>query len=110
MTDLLLTNITLPEEGTKRIILNPDGSVQEVNSYNEAVTSTNIQTLTLPPHGPLVDSDGLVAVLLQGINLLNRKPQTTRRDSAIEAFLHLIKMVQQAPVIVPEHREENGGK
>lgn len=105
MTEIILTNITLPTEGPKKIILCPDGTVQEINNLNEAVMATDSKATTVPYHGPLLDKDRVVATLLAAINIWQHKPQTTRRDATVQAYLKVLKALEETPVIVEAHRQ-----
>ena len=105
MTEIILTNITLPTEGTKKIILCPDGTVKEINNLNETVMATDSKATTVPYHGPLLDKDRIVATLLAAINIWQHKPQTTRRDSTIQAYLKVLKALDATPVIIEAHRQ-----
>ena len=59
MADILIKNMGLPKEGFIRLMIYPDGTVREINSYNEAVMPTEAKAVVLPEHGDLIDRDEL---------------------------------------------------
>lgn len=52
--DLLIKNMEIPKDGTLRLIIFPNGRVDEINPYNEACMSTDAKAVEVPAHGELV--------------------------------------------------------
>ena len=58
--DILIKNMGLPKEGFIRLMIYSDGTVREINPYNEAVMPTEATAVALPEHGRLCDLDALI--------------------------------------------------
>ena len=57
--DLLIKGMALPAQDTLRLILHPNGRVDTINSYNEAVMPTDAKAIEVLPHGRCIDADKL---------------------------------------------------
>ena len=57
--DILIKNMEMPKDGTLRLIIFPNGRVDEINSYNEACMSTDAKATEVPAHGDLIDRNTL---------------------------------------------------
>ena len=98
MSDLLIKNIELPEEGLDFIAIDKDGHVYYPIFKDREKRDT--EAIVLADHGDLIERDSLFRY-----DCIKPKDSVGREQHDTLAGYEVYDMIENAPVIIPSNRE-----
>lgn len=73
MREILITGMKMPKEGFIRLIIEPNGTVKEINLYNETVIPTEAKAIEVPTHGRLINAYSLAVKVAEAQDRIRGK-------------------------------------
>ena len=98
MSGIYIPNMEMPKEGFIRLIIEPNGTVKEINPYNEAVIPTEAKAIEVPTHGDLVDRQKLIKALSKAWDV------DDDQDFANKSVWRIVE--KEAPTVIEASTEE----